>query len=43
MIYHYHWPNFNLADSMLVLGAGLLILHTFRYGDSRGEPPGIVP
>jgi len=27
MLGSYHWPNFNIADSMLVVGAGLLVLH----------------
>ena len=27
------WPNFNLADSMLVVGAGLLMWHSYRAGD----------
>lgn len=27
MIGSYHWPNFNVADSMLVIGACLLMLH----------------
>jgi signal peptidase II len=30
MIGSYHWPNFNLADSMLVCGAILLVWHAFR-------------
>lgn len=25
----YHWPAFNLADSCIVLGAGIMIVHTF--------------
>ncbi len=25
------WPNFNIADSLLVCGAALLIWHSFRY------------
>ena len=28
------WPNFNLADSLLVCGAALLVWHAFRY-----QPP----
>lgn len=32
------WPNFNIADSMLVCGAGMLVWHSFRNpGDKRGE------
>lgn len=33
MIFGYHWPNFNLADSMLVCGAGMLVWHAFRQED----------
>ena len=29
-IVHYHWPDFNLADSAIVTGACLLILEIFR-------------
>ncbi len=28
-IYHWDWPNFNLADSMLVVGASLLFWQAF--------------
>jgi len=30
MIGRFHWPNFNIADSLLVCGAGLLIRHALR-------------
>jgi signal peptidase II len=29
-IYHYHWPDFNVADSCIVVGACLLLLEIFR-------------
>ncbi len=29
-IVHYHWPDFNVADSAICIGAGLLILEIFR-------------
>ncbi len=29
-IVHYHWPDFNLADSAIVVGACLLLLEIFR-------------
>ena len=29
-IYHYDWPDFNLADSCIVIGACLLVLEIFR-------------
>ena len=29
-IVHYHWPDFNVADSAIVIGACLLILEIFR-------------
>jgi signal peptidase II len=31
-IYHYNWPDFNVADSCIVIGACLLILDMFRSG-----------
>lgn len=36
---HYHWPDFNLADSAIVIGACLLILEIFRpQPDGRPQP-----
>ena len=29
-IVHYHWPDFNVADSCIVVGACLLLLEIFR-------------
>ena len=29
-IIHYHWPDFNVADSAIVIGACLLLLEIFR-------------
>jgi signal peptidase II len=29
-IYHYHWPDFNLADSAIVIGGILLVLDALR-------------
>ncbi len=29
-IVHYHWPDFNVADSAIVIGACLLLLEIFR-------------
>ncbi len=29
-IVHYHWPDFNVADSAIVVGACLLLLETLR-------------
>lgn len=35
--YDHIWPNFNIADCLLVCGAGLLALHAFRpAGESNG-------
>lgn len=37
MIGRFHWPNFNIADSMLVCGALLLIWHSFgQESDTKG-------
>jgi len=43
MIGSFHWPNFNVADSMLVCGAILLVWHAFRQetgreADAKGAP-----
>ncbi len=29
-IYHYHWPDFNVADSAVVIGACLLVLESLK-------------
>jgi signal peptidase II len=29
-IYHYHWPDFNVADSAIVVGACLLLLEMLK-------------
>ena len=29
-LYHYHWPDFNVADSCIVIGACLLLIEIFR-------------
>src|ERR1700761_6816837 len=36
-IYHYHWPDFNVADSAIVVGACLLLLEMLKpqKADSR--------
>lgn len=34
---NWHYPVFNLADSAIVVGVGLLILHSFREERRRGE------
>jgi len=37
----YSWPDFNIADSCIVVGVGLLVLELFASeGESRGAPPG---
>jgi signal peptidase II len=34
-IVHYHWPDFNIADSCIVIGACLLVLEIFRPHPSQ--------
>lgn len=44
--YHGHgWPNFNIADSLLVCGAGLLLWHGFfaKPPAEPGSPPSHAP
>lgn len=36
-IVHYHWPDFNLADSCIVIGACLLLLEIFRAQPAETE------
>ena len=31
----WHWPHFNIADSAISIGAGLLIYDMFKYSDPR--------
>jgi signal peptidase II len=35
MIGRWPWPTFNIADSMLVCGAILLVWHAFRHNPDR--------
>jgi signal peptidase II len=35
-IFSYHWPDFNVADSAIVLGACLLLLEMIRPQSKRG-------
>ena len=35
-IWHYHWPDFNVADSAIVVGACLLLLEIFRTPAQSG-------
>jgi signal peptidase II len=34
-IYHYNWPDFNVADSCIVIGACLLLLEIFHPQESN--------
>ncbi len=40
-IIHYHWPDFNVADSAIVVGGILLLLRCFVY-DERRDTRGFV-
>jgi len=33
----YHWPAFNVADSAIVAGGGLVLFHTTRYKKGGGR------
>lgn len=35
------WPNFNLADSFLVVGAGLVLIHALFISAKKPEPAGV--
>lgn len=39
-IVHYHWPDFNVADSAIVIGGILLVLDAMRssHGADAGKP-----
>jgi signal peptidase II len=37
MIGTWHWPNFNVADSLLVCGALLLVWHSFSRTEGEGS------
>jgi signal peptidase II len=37
-IYHYDWPDFNVADSCIVIGACLLLLEIFRPDPASPNP-----
>lgn len=36
-IIHYHWPDFNVADSAIVIGGILLVLSSLRAAESDNE------
>jgi signal peptidase II len=36
------WPNFNIADSLLVCGAGLLMWHSWRVEHVKGDGPDLA-
>ena len=36
-IVHYHWPDFNVADSAIVIGGMLLLLDALSDGSRRSE------
>lgn len=33
----WHWPAFNIADSAITLGAGILIVDSFLHGEQAGD------
>lgn len=38
MLGQYQWPNFNVADSLLVCGAAMLVWHALRKDDPPSAP-----
>jgi signal peptidase II len=36
---HYHWYTFNLGDSAIVIGSGLLLIHLFRAKEQAANVP----
>lgn len=38
-IVHYDWPDFNIADSAICIGAGLLLIEIFRPQSPLDNPP----
>jgi signal peptidase II len=36
-IVHYHWPDFNVADSAIVIGGGLLLLDALFGAKEQGD------
>jgi signal peptidase II len=36
---NWRWPNFNIADSLLVVGVGILLLHAFLHSESPTAGP----
>ncbi len=38
--YQYHWPAFNIADSAICVGVGLLLLDTWRHDRTAARPTG---
>ena len=37
----YHFPAFNVADSMIFLGAALMIFDSFKNGEANNAPSNI--
>lgn len=37
MIGSWPWPNFNIADALLVCGVGILLVYSFIYGEESEE------